>query len=1406
MKLVFLRKSKQTTKDNKLEHFRKQILDHLDSIEGGAAMKKAGLPVGTIRYWNGGKKYIKIAPGKWRPKYDNETRGAKQAVAAIRRKIEGAKTAQDMLQIVLENRDRFSDKNGNPLPFIQELSKYVREKSDIIDKKANTKKQVKTDTGQKSENGRIRKKFEEMAVPMEKYDFSKENYQKLFPNGKVKTPLGEVKLGEHQYQKLEAKGRKEYLGAVFQTLSDPVVVVESERNGKKVKLFSKSFKENEDTNIVVSVVVDINGEPVSISTHQRDMNNTLNIVKKGSILYEKNATPTVDTRTFNPSSPEGRQPTNKVSPKFGEKSSPEPDNPTVASDDLFKEIQKKYQSAKTIEGDDDELAVGKETITGRWKLVEADTPTASHDETTFQKTEGFPTNQDGSTINDRDYEKDSAAQEAVMEIASDYDTQALSFDSPVIVTKDGVVISGNNRTMSSKIAAKKGTDKKYIEGLKKKAKKFGFSVEQVEQFKNPRVVFETDSNEGYSTKQFAKFNESNKKAMNPIESAVKVSKMVKSSTVESIAVKVGEFETLGELYADKKAANDIFNTLQRDGIIGQFDRPRYVTEEGITGSGKEFLETVLIGSVINEQNIRGLNREGCKSIRQKLVRAITPLIENKGMNGYSIMKELNTAVNIVMQVALNKDKFNSVEEYSKQQNMFEDDDKISVELAKRLEGTQKEFADFMQFANGGLKFAANGEADIFLGEVESREVILSRILNTNVIKKAIDGALKFFNMLKEGKAKFEKKEIILGKSGMKAYRWIGEKIQSEVLKKGGFIEGEHPMGGNGQFSNKGGDSKENNNCSKRILDWLSPENLSEAKGKTREDIFSQFGNKYEPIANIDPEYLKYLGDDISDPVVYSGKGYFINHAVNHHPEVDPSEYIKIPDILSTPDDVKLDDRNPERTSLVFVKKFENYGRVIVSVDTNDMGKIVIHKTFFNSKKSPYPHLRSIRASSPDNAHLSISHAGNPTPGVERFSTLGDVSSLSPESGKKSSDPEELQKSLTFSGYPLEGRAKVQGMDISIENKKGSTRSGTDKDGHEWSVTMNFDYGYIRGTVGVDKDHLDCYLGDNPESEIVYIVNQNDPVTGKFDEQKVMLGFNSEAEAKEAYLKQYDRPGFFGDIIKMDIDTFKDLAFNKENKGKVLKKAFVEGEHPRNEGGRFTDKGSGNLNEKRIAEIEEKLNQTVEKDIAKTDKGYVSRDKQGNIIYTQDIKEAVPLSNSLKKKLPQDISIEKKEFPADIEPWEKEKLEKELRALKAGYNSAQEADAGEYAKKKSEYENSVLNDIIGKDYYYNIGKDFTVDIGKLMSAIADEAVKQGAELYHVSEESGEPTSYYLKKDGKKVRLSNHEIPQIMHRTTDEYQETWDKNLTLQNNRSILGYVRLNTRDEFSSLVNNLFSEE
>ena len=130
-----------TNNDKKVrfESIKKKVIEHLEKVEEeeNKTLKKSfmfallgkggkGLPVGTIREWKG-KKFIKVAPGKWRPKYDSHTKGAKLAISALKKKIVACKDEHEMMQIILENRDRFTDSRGNPLPFVQELYKFIIE-------------------------------------------------------------------------------------------------------------------------------------------------------------------------------------------------------------------------------------------------------------------------------------------------------------------------------------------------------------------------------------------------------------------------------------------------------------------------------------------------------------------------------------------------------------------------------------------------------------------------------------------------------------------------------------------------------------------------------------------------------------------------------------------------------------------------------------------------------------------------------------------------------------------------------------------------------------------------------------------------------------------------------------------------------------------------------------------------------------------------------------------------------------------------------------------------------------------------------------------------------------------------------------------------------------------------------
>lgn len=118
------------------------------------------------------------------------------------------------------------------------------------------------------------------------------------------------------------------------------------------------------------------------------------------------------------------------------------------------------------------------------------------------------------------------------------------------------------------------------------------------------------------------------------------------------------------------------------------------------------------------------------------------------------------------------------------------------------------------------------------------------------------------------------------------------------------------------------------------------------------------------------------------------------------------------------------------------------------------------------------------------------------------------------------NPSDAQKE---SGNYKKGHIKFGGYDYTIENPKGSTRSGKDTDGKEWKVTMHDTYGYIRGKFGKDGDHLDMFINDKADLDNwdgdVFVVDQVNP-DGSFDEHKVMYGYDSMDDAKKAYFANY----------------------------------------------------------------------------------------------------------------------------------------------------------------------------------------------------------------------------------------------------------------------------------------------
>lgn len=149
-------------------------------------------------------------------------------------------------------------------------------------------------------------------------------------------------------------------------------------------------------------------------------------------------------------------------------------------------------------------------------------------------------------------------------------------------------------------------------------------------------------------------------------------------------------------------------------------------------------------------------------------------------------------------------------------------------------------------------------------------------------------------------------------------------------------------------------------------------------------------------------------------------------------------------------------------------------------------------------------------------------------------------------GGMQAEPTEAQKAA--GNYKMEHR-RVDGYNISIENAKGSVRRGTGADGKPWKTLMHNDYGYIRGTEGVDGDHIDVFLSDAPENGDVFVVDQVNE-DGSFDEHKVMYGFPSEQAARDAYLSNYE-PGWtgLGAITHVSKEEFKKWVGSSKRKTK-----------------------------------------------------------------------------------------------------------------------------------------------------------------------------------------------------------------------------------------------------------------
>ena len=376
------------------------------------------------------------------------------------------------------------------------------------------------------------------------------------------------------------------------------------------------------------------------------------------------------------------------------------------------------------------LPDGETKIKGHYEIVPAESLTPSHDVNNgYKKTEGFPTDAEGRTVNDRDYEHDKAAQQNTDQIARKYNGMAI--EQVPVVSDEGIVYDGNGRTMAGQKAAKEGTDVEYINDLLENAENFGFTREQIEQsgIEHPRLVLVTDERLPYDAATFAKFNRNEKKTQSNTEQAVAKAKTLTSDEVGAIVAEIEGNCSLDAFFNNSKAINDLVKTLVDKGIIGQNEVTQMMdSPERLSAQGREYVKNLLLGSIFKPETIRMLGIDS--TVKNKAINAIRSVMDNMKLGEFSLRDEIDQAIQLLYEA---RQGGNKVDTLLRTPDMFGEDaakrySSISQMMALALEGKVSDFRDLLDEYNRIAKARNTGEGNMFEA-TPTKEELINEYLN-----------------------------------------------------------------------------------------------------------------------------------------------------------------------------------------------------------------------------------------------------------------------------------------------------------------------------------------------------------------------------------------------------------------------------------------------------------------------------------------------------------------------------------------------------------------------------------------------------------------------------------------------------------------------------------------------------
>jgi site-specific DNA-cytosine methylase len=922
-------------------------------------------------------------------------------------------------------------------------------------------------------------------------------------------------------------------------------------------------------------------------------------------------------------------------------------------------IKEKWENAPKVDGGADEITLPNgEVVTGHYVLTESGAASASHQATNgFAETEGYPVDVNGETVNDRDYKRDTEAQQVTRGMAADYDSRALQ--SPVVVSGDGVVLSGNGRTMAGEIAALNGSDAKYNAYLRGHAGKFGFTAEQVEGFEHPRVVFVPDGEMPYTSETFAKFNQREQKSQSRTEMAVKLGKVVDDALFGRVMDVIGRHESLAEFYADDAATAAVVKELADAGVIPQTEMAQLFDGGRLSESGQAMVEGVLVGKVFQGSPDAVRQITEVKSMRKAVMAALPEVVACHRLGGgYDLSKELAAAVDLVYKARKAGFKLGQhVSQHARQGNLFQLDDGATVAdynnaavmmLADVMnDGRVTQLKKVLSFYNTQAADSAQGIGDMFAGGVKSKGQIINEVnelLNNGQeydrrtpsvadgqgvggeggeqgdvagpshqggagsergLSEAFDGLAaqlktadgeerkRVLGEMRDGIARFAEEngypvpEFLLTREDFLAA--VPEKDRAkyvEMLEKGMrmpayyenkkvyyFVEG-------------------CNNFDKDVAETLAHEYTHADNAEFPENV-NAIVYAVEDTHEVSQDELVDILEKLSDSTVYEEKAEQLEaEGKNANPMLADEVIAHSVGRMVVEGEQALDGITKNPTLQFFIKRAykerenerqhnlysnrnaERADKTVPSSGRNSSDNEAVaggtpgdgqlggssegdghlegtaergRSTVSEGKEVAAPSLEGAKVGVTDGEKSSAT--GDAVPSGKGDTPLSEK--IATASAEVNTEPTEAQKEA---GNYKKGHVQVGTFDITIEQPQGSVRKGTDADGKQWESKMNNTYGYIRGAVGVDGDHIDVFLSndiDGWNGRKVFVVDQYNP-DGSFDEHKVMLGFNDADEAKSDYLANYENGWENGrriDVTAVNLEDFEKWIASSKRKTK-----------------------------------------------------------------------------------------------------------------------------------------------------------------------------------------------------------------------------------------------------------------